>query len=351
MNRENASDESSPAPRAPLAEHDHSDRAHAELLLEVKSLGFANRRLSLRSAGERAVGAAQMPMLDADGTADETPPEPALAWAAPIQVRLKVALAVLLVGAAALSLHQLSKVGAYPAALFAVFVASTVSSTVGFAFSAIAAAILIQITRDQIAVVEIMLISSIALQTYCVAALWREIAPRRVAWFLLGGLLTLPIGVYALRTFDTPAYATFIGIFLALYGVITLYRPAFSVKRAGPLSDAVVGSTGGLVGPLVAFPGAVVAIWCGMRGWDKTTQRSVYQPYILLMQIATFVALAWLGETRHIDLTYALFAVPAVCGAYLGIRIFERISDVQFRVLVNLLLIASGLGMLARALH
>jgi uncharacterized membrane protein YfcA len=117
----------------------------------------------------------------------------------------------------------------------AVFVAATVSSTVGFAFSAIAAAILLQITSDQIAVIEIMLISSIALQTYCVALLWREIEPGRVGWFLLGGVVTIPIGVYALLTLNTPSYAVFIGLFLALYGVITLYRPVLSIARGAGL--------------------------------------------------------------------------------------------------------------------
>jgi uncharacterized membrane protein YfcA len=233
----------------------------------------------------------------------------------------------------------------------AVFVAATVSSTVGFAFSAIAAAILLQITSDQIAVIEIMLISSIALQTYCVALLWREIEPGRVGWFLLGGVVTIPIGVYALLTLNTPSYAVFIGLFLALYGVITLYRPALSIARGGRIADTVVGSTGGIVGPLVAFPGAIVAIWCGVRGWDKTTQRGVYQPYILVMQIVTLAVLALLGQTNRIDFTYVLFAVPAVIGAHIGLRIFQKMTDRQFRVLVNALLIVSGLGILGRALH
>ena len=51
------------------------------------------------------------------------------------------------------------------------------------------------------------------------------------------------------------------------------------------MADALAGALGGITGPLAAFPGAGVTIWCGMRGWDKVEQRAVYQPYILIMQL------------------------------------------------------------------
>ena len=245
----------------------------------------------------------------------------------------------------------ISNVGTFSAALLAVFVASTVSSTVGFAFSAVAAGILLQIIGDQITVVEIMLISSIALQIYCVGALWQQIHMSRIAWFLVGGITTLPIGVFLLLSFNSIVYVFCIGIFLSLYGVVTLVRPMTTVKWGSALCDTIVGSTGGIIGPLVAFPGAFVAIWCSVRGWDKATQRSIYQPYILAMQIMTLGILAIFGETKRIDFTYIYFAVPAVLGAYIGFRVFERITDAQFRTLVNILLIASGVGILGRAFH
>jgi uncharacterized membrane protein YfcA len=58
-----------------------------------------------------------------------------------------------------------------------------------------------------------------------------------------------------------------------------------------------------------------------------------------------------LGETKQIDLTHALFVVPAVLGAHIGFSIFARITDAQFKVLVSALLVVSGLWILARGLH
>jgi len=73
------------------------------------------------------------------------------------------------------TLFELSRFLPLAMALTAVFVAATVSSTVGFAFSAFAAGLLFQIMSDKIAAVEIMLVSSIAVQIYSVSLLWQHI--------------------------------------------------------------------------------------------------------------------------------------------------------------------------------
>ena len=236
-------------------------------------------------------------------------------------------------------------------ALAAVFVAATASSTVGFAFSALAAGLLFQIMSDKIAVVEIMLISSIAVQIYCVALLWRHITLSHISWYLLGGILALPIGLYLLFALNAAAYSIFVGALLATYGAITFVRGMPVIPWGGRLADALVGAMGGVTGPLLAFPGAAVAIWCGTRGWDKLTQRCVYQPYILIMQVVTLATLVALGGTRQIDMTHGLFVIPAILGAHIGFTIFGKMTDNQFRELVSALLVVSGLWLLAKGLE
>lgn len=250
-----------------------------------------------------------------------------------------------------LMVYEFARLPTLSAALFAVFIAATLSSTVGFAFSAIAAGILLQMMNDQVAVVEIMLISSIALQMYSVALLRRDIVFSRIKWHLLGGILTMPVGLYMLLAFNTAAYSILVGGFLATYGFITFLRKMPIISWGGRFIDAVVGGVGGITGPLVAFPGAAIAIWCGTRGWDKVTQRCVYQPYILIMQVLTLAALIMLGEANHIDVLHGLFVIPAVVGAHIGVRIFMRITDAQFKALVSTLLVVSGLWILGNGLH
>jgi uncharacterized protein len=113
---------------------------------------------------------------------------------------------------------------------------------------------------------------------------------------------------------------------------------------------AVAGALGGLTGGLAGIPGAPVTIWCSMRGWDKLRQRAVYQPYILVMQIATITCLRWQAPERA-GIVYDLKLVPfALVGAVCGLAVFRRMSNRQFQVAVSVLLVVSGVGLLARML-
>ena len=67
------------------------------------------------------------------------------------------------------------------------FVASTVSSIIGFAFSALCGALLFHVIDNPVYAVQVMIVCSIAIQLYCVANLWQSIDWRSLPVFLIGG--------------------------------------------------------------------------------------------------------------------------------------------------------------------
>ncbi|MDB5374602.1 MAG: sulfite exporter TauE/SafE [Belnapia sp.] len=68
------------------------------------------------------------------------------------------------------------------------------------------------------------------------------------------------------------------------------------VPRRLALPGALLaGAVGGITGGPAAFPAALVVIWCGLLGWPKIRQRAVFQPYILVMQVATLGLIRLLG--------------------------------------------------------
>src|SRR6185295_6373553 len=77
--------------------------------------------------------------------------------------------------------HQLP---AWSVVALIIFVAATISSTVGFAFSALAAGMILHFVPDTVEAVQIMMVASIAIQVYSVAGLWRAISWRACAPFL-----------------------------------------------------------------------------------------------------------------------------------------------------------------------
>lgn len=232
-----------------------------------------------------------------------------------------------------------------------IFCAAVISSTVGFAFSAIAAAMILYCVPNGIEAVQIMMIASIGIQAYSVAGLSHAIRWSRCAPFVLGGIATLPIGILLLFLLNvqTCTYALAMGAVLVVYGLYMLLRRPVTIRKGDyPVTDMLVGALGGVTGPLAALPAIGVTIWCGMRGWDKVTQRAVYQPYILIMQVITLAALSLAPQQAPFDPALLVYALPGAAGAVIGVRIFHALSDLQFQRMINLALVVSGVALVLR---
>jgi uncharacterized membrane protein YfcA len=234
--------------------------------------------------------------------------------------------------------------------LIAVFVASTISSIAGFAFSALCGALLFHLMDSPVYVVQVMITCSIAIQMLSVATLWRSIDWSSLPVFLTGGIVGVPAGVYLLLHLQSGVYRDVIGALLIAYGGYLLLRNPALKLRTGPLSDLCAGFLGGLTGGLAGFPGASVTIWCGLKGWDKARQRGVYQPFILSMQPIALIVIPLMrpasASATQLDWKILAFIPAALLGAWFGLRIFQRLSDRQFEIAVNALLIVSGIGLM-----
>jgi uncharacterized membrane protein YfcA len=228
-----------------------------------------------------------------------------------------------------------------------ILLAATVSSTVGFAFSAIAGAMILHYMPDGVEAVQTMMIASIGIQAYSVAGLWRSIQWSRCAPFIFGGVAALPLGIVLLLHLQPRAYALAIGAALVVYGVyMLLRRPRVLASGERRGTDLLVGALGGITGPLAALPGTWLTIWCGMRGWDKLTQRAVYQPYILVMQLIGLGALFLLKPQQGtLDGAQLAYALPGLAGAVIGLRFFRWMTDTQFQRAIYLALIGSGIAL------
>jgi uncharacterized protein len=239
--------------------------------------------------------------------------------------------------------------GVSPWAMAAVFVAALTSSIAGFAFSAICGAMLFHLLDDPVRVVEVMMICSIAGQALMVWSLRRDIGWRGLAPFVAGAAVGLPLGVYCLLHARPALYVHIIGALLVLYAGFMIFRRPIVVRRQHALFDGLAGFLGGVTGGAAAFPGAFVTIWCGFKGLSKERQRGIYQPFILIVQLAALavLALSSLGAGgRSFDFAGITYVPAMLIGASCGMACFKWLNDRQFARAVNLLLIASGLSFL-----
>lgn len=232
----------------------------------------------------------------------------------------------------------------------AIFAASLVSSVAGFAFSAICGALLLHIVDEPVRAVQIMMVCSAAGQAFMVWSLRRQIDGRALLPFLVGAAAGLPLGLFLLLASPPRLYASGLGLFLVVYAGYALLRRPGRLRRQNPVLDAVAGFLGGITGGVAAFPGASVTVWCSLKGWSKERQRGVYQPFILVLQLAA-IALLSLGAVPanrpvSFDPSGLAFVPAMLLGTTIGLALFRRLSDHQFGRMLNVFLIASGLALL-----
>jgi uncharacterized protein len=230
------------------------------------------------------------------------------------------------------------------------FLAALVIGSAGFAFAIIVTGIWIYVLPPGV----IVLLASICATLLHVVSVWRfrgEIEYGLLWPFLIGGALGVPLGVLALKHVDAVLFRHMFGAFMIAYGGYMLLRPKLPVVSLAPaaarVADAAVGWISGVLGGLAMLHGTLTTIWCSLRGWDKRRSRCVYQPYIGFTAILVMTMSGINADIRLSQLAgYVLVCLPALAaGLWIGLRVFEWISEERFRRMLLWLILVSGVSL------
>ena len=235
-----------------------------------------------------------------------------------------------------------------PLFLLATFAGALVAGLSGFAFGLVAASIWLYILSP-LQTATLIVAFGLIVQGYSVWKLRRALDLQKLWPFLLGAALGVPVGV-SILTWANPAHVRIgVGAFLVLYSLYALFRPAIKpITAGGAAADVGVGFLNGVLGGITGLAGILVTLWCGLRGWPKDVQRTVFQP----VAVAIFLMSAlWIGAKGAITLEIAklfLIGLPAlIAGTWLGLKLFGRLDEAAFRKVVLALLLLSGVVLIA----
>jgi uncharacterized membrane protein YfcA len=230
-----------------------------------------------------------------------------------------------------------------PLFLIATFAGALVAGLSGFAFGLVAASIWLYILTP-LQTATLIIAFGLIVQGYSVWKLRHALDWKKLWPFIAGAALGVPVGV-SILTWANPVHVRIgVGGFLVLYSLYALFRPAMAlVKAGGAAADATVGFLNGVLGGITGLAGILVTIWCGLRGWPKDVQRTVFQP----VAVAIFLMSAlWIGGRGAITADIVklfLIGLPALfAGTWLGLKLFGRLNEAAFRKVVLVLLLASG---------
>jgi uncharacterized membrane protein YfcA len=175
--------------------------------------------------------------------------------------------------------------------------------------------------------------------------------PRRLAPFVVGGALGVPLGVFLLHNADPLRFRLAIGALLTLYAIFILaFRDSTRVKAGGIGADAFVGVIGGALGGLCGFAAAPPAIWTRLRGWKRESRRATIKAFAIVVAALTLAAYARTGAVDPVDLRlFSIVAPAALIASFLGARLVGKGGAQTVGRIALLLTLASGVALLVGA--
>lgn len=197
----------------------------------------------------------------------------------------------------------------------------------------------------------LVVVCSVVAQLQTLPAIWHAVRWRRVLPFVVGGLLGVPAGTMLLGIASPQGFRLAIGGLLVVYCAIMLARrDGPTVAWGGRLADGLAGLGGGVLGGFAGLSGPLPTVWASLRGWGKDARRSVFQTFNLTVLALAGAAQATAGFVTAEVGRLVLVALPGtLIGAWLGRRTYIRLGERRFDRLVLVLLLLSGVSILAGA--
>jgi hypothetical protein len=221
----------------------------------------------------------------------------------------------------------------------------------GFAFGLIALSIWVWVLDPNL-LAPLIVFGSLGGQVATAGILRRAWKPSLFWPFVAGGVFGVPLGVALLRWVDPPAFKIGVGVLLVLWcPTMLLLRDLPQIEWGGRVADGCIGWIGGIMGGLGGLTGPAPILWVRLRGWDRHTQRAVFQTFNLCMQCLTMVAYASSGALTHRLMLLLAVTLPTMfVGSRIGHRLYYRISDRVFSRVILGLLSASGVILIVSSL-
>jgi uncharacterized membrane protein YfcA len=226
---------------------------------------------------------------------------------------------------------------------FGSFIGALAAGGAGFAFAVAASAIWLHVL-EPLQTTTLVVACGTLLHVALVWPVRRSIALRRLGPFLVGAAVGVPLGVMLLMQMSPDPLKAGLGMGIIAYGAYTLLRPRLPlIVGGGYVADAGIGLIAGLLGGLGGYSGVLPAIWTQFRGWPKDIARGVYQPFILFCHLLTLILLGATALDGNGLLLFALALPPLAAGAWMGLKIYARLDEVQFKAVLAVTFIAAGM--------
>ncbi len=227
--------------------------------------------------------------------------------------------------------------------LSATFFGGVATGLAGFAFGLVVSGIWLHVLTP-LQTASLIVGFGLFVQSYGIWRLRRTLKWRPVMPLVAGGAVGAPIGTWLLHYIEPGYLRLGVGILLVVYSTYGLTRPVVKAVPDNIPIEVTVGVFNGVLAGMTGLAGVFVTIWCGMRGWSKDVQRSVYQPVLLAAFVTSAASLIGAGAiTVEYGKLFLMGAPALLAGMWFGMHLYGRLDDAAFRKVILTLLLISGL--------
>jgi uncharacterized membrane protein YfcA len=228
------------------------------------------------------------------------------------------------------------------------FVAGLIQGLAGFG-SALLAVPLMTLVLPVATVVPLMAVLGGLMSAYNLLHLHHAIRVRPVLRLLLGYLIGTPLGLLALTRAPEGLMLAGLGVFLCGYALLSLAgrQPAWAWLREWRLG---LGVTSGALGAAFSTNGPPVILHVAAhREWGPDRQKALLAVFFTASSVITVAAHAAGGLIDGDVLRWVAWCLPLLlAGAQAGVMLYLRLGAHDYRRLTFLLILATGVMMLAR---
>ena len=227
------------------------------------------------------------------------------------------------------------------------FVAATCQSLTGFGFALVMTPIMALAWDAKAAVATSLILSPVSV-TLMLPEVRGRVPLGRVAVLFLGFLIGLPAGAFLLRELDADALRAAIAAVVIVAAVLLNFAPTLTGTGDGFLPRLIAGIGSGTIGASTSMSGPPLVLYLLPREPEVESFRATTLALFLPTSLLSFAAAAIVGVVTTDVLVLAAACVPAiVVGLWLGRAARGRLDPERFRVLVLVVLVATGAGVLA----
>ncbi|MGB5864272.1 MAG: sulfite exporter TauE/SafE family protein [Sulfitobacter sp.] len=174
-------------------------------------------------------------------------------------------------------------------------------------------------------------------------AAWRDGAPRDVGLLILGAIVALPFGVWALSTMDATVFGWVVSGSVLLLLMLTM--SGWRLKGALTQSLTVgAGALGGFMTGFAGIPGPPVIMLYMASTLPISVIRANFLLYLLALDLLLFPLLWVLGLMNWpIAFLGLLVGIPNLIANVIGARLFDPSAERLFRMVAYIVIAASAI--------